>query len=227
PPRPAAARAPTAPAPATRAPATPEPAGAAPLLPDDAPRWRALAQFASAYILATGSDGALAIIDQHAAHERITFERVRQQHAVRAIERQRLLLELPLALSPAAREVVHQQRSAFAAWGFEFGGTADALTLRAAPASIAAARLEAAVLDAVDHLTGAGGDDGAARDERWLITLACHSSVRAGARLSPDEQQALLDQLAACAQPHHCPHGRPTSIAITPQHLEQRFGRRS
>jgi DNA mismatch repair protein MutL len=201
-----------------------------PALPFDAsaattPRWRALTQYANAYILATGSDGTLAIIDQHAAHERVTFERVRQQHAARAIERQRLLLELPLALSPAAREVVQQQRAEFAAWGFEFGGTDDAPTLRAAPASIAASQLAAAVLDAVDHLTDAGGDPGAARDERWLITLACHTSVRAGTRLSGDEQQALLEQLAACEQPHHCPHGRPTSIVITPQQLARRFGR--
>jgi DNA mismatch repair protein MutL len=215
---------PSAPArPTPSAPRPPEsrPAEAAPRLP----QLRALAQLAQTYLLTEGPEGALYLIDQHAAHERITYERLLAQHAAGALQAQTLLLPQHVALPPQARQVLLGATEELASWGFalaEADGGVDVLTV---PPGLALEMLSPTLVDLASHIGGAGGQTPADRRDALLATLACHTSVRAGQTLTPIEQQALIDQLGGCAGPRTCPHGRPTLIVVTRHQLEQQFGR--
>jgi DNA mismatch repair protein MutL len=98
--------------------------------------------------------------------------------------------------------------------------------VRSAPASVPADEIPRALAELADHLAGRGGSTPADRREEMLITLSCHTSVRAGQSLSHEEMRQLLRQMEACASPRTCPHGRPTMILMSPGQLERQFGRR-
>jgi DNA mismatch repair protein MutL len=189
------------------------------------PALRALAQFGRTYLLAEGPESALYLIDQHAAHERITYERLMLQHAARAIESQSLLLPASITLPPAAQAALLGAADELGRWGFTIEDFGGGVRVRAIPASVAADQIRPTLLEVADHLTGSGGSTPADWEERMLTTLSCHTSVRAGHPLAPAEQQALIDQLAACRGPRTCPHGRPTVIVITKNQLARQFGR--
>ncbi|HMO59950.1 MAG TPA: DNA mismatch repair endonuclease MutL [Roseiflexaceae bacterium] len=189
------------------------------------PQLRALAQLARSYLLAEGPEGALYLIDQHAAHERITYERLMTQHAARAIESQALLMPATMTLPPASQAALLGAEHELEHWGFRITEADSGVRVLALPASVAADQMRAALIEIADHLVGSGGSTPADWDERMLITLACHTSVRAGHPLTQGEQQALIDQLAACYGPRTCPHGRPTVIVVTRHQLARQFGR--
>jgi DNA mismatch repair protein MutL len=189
------------------------------------PRLRALAQLARMYLLAEGSDGDLYLIDQHAAHERITFERLMEQRGRGAIESQRMLIPQIVVLPPATQAALLGAKHDLAEWGFEIEETEQGVRIRAVPASVAADEIKAALLEVADHLSGTGGSTPDRWREEMLVTLSCHTSVRAGQPLTSAEQQALIDQLARCQGPRTCPHGRPTLIILTKQQLVRQFGR--
>jgi DNA mismatch repair protein MutL len=189
------------------------------------PRLRALAQLARMYLLAEGPEGDLYLIDQHAAHERITYERLMEQRGRGAIESQRLLIPQPVVVGPSAQGVLLEAVEQLAGWGFEIEEAGQALRVRAVPASVAPDEIKAALLEVADHLSGAGGSTPEAWREAMLVTLSCHTSVRTGQPLTSAEQQALIDQLARCWGPRTCPHGRPTVIVMTKQQLTRQFGR--
>jgi DNA mismatch repair protein MutL len=211
--------------------ATPAPQTPADERVDDAPPaqamppLRALAQLAQTYLLTEGPAGALYLVDQHAAHERITYERLLAQQGAGAIQSQALLLPQDITLPPDAQQGLLAAHDELAAWGFVLEEIERGVQVRAIPASLALEELATTLADLAGHLSGGGGRTPADRRDATLATLACHTSVRAGQALSTIEQQALLDQLAGCEGPRTCPHGRPTLIVITKHQLERQFGR--
>ena len=169
------------------------------------------------------------LIDQHAAHERITFERVKARFDENVNESQPLLEPATVDLAPGAMTTVHEHFEELnrVGWGVEEFG-AGSLIVRSVPAELAvrasgdgAGQVFVAVLDEL----GEGGT-GEAWRERMLATIACHSSVRAGQTLSIDECKSLIRQLEKAEHPNTCPHGRPTIVQLTVGDLEREFKRR-
>ncbi|MGH7728218.1 MAG: DNA mismatch repair endonuclease MutL [Vulcanimicrobiaceae bacterium] len=182
---------------------------------------RVLAQLDATYLLAT--DGrALVLVDQHAAHERVAYEaivaRARNGNALS----EPLLVPDLVELDTSSCERLERVRDEFAAGGLEiepFGPRT--YRVLATPAGYGARRFDLrAILADLD-------DDGPglAANERIWASLACHSVVRAGDRLEPGEGEALLARLLRCANPMHCPHGRPTIVRIEPDEIARRFRR--
>lgn len=189
------------------------------------PKLRALAQLARMYLLAEGPEGDLYLIDQHAAHERITYERLMAQRGAGQIESQRLLMPQAVPLAPAAQATLLSASAELGTWGFELEEADFGVRVRAIPAAVAMEEIKAALLEVADHLSGAGGSTPEAWREQLLTTLSCHTSIRTGHPLTASEQQALIDQLAQCQGPRTCPHGRPTVIVMTKNQLTRQFGR--
>lgn len=189
---------------------------------------RLIGQLGQTYVLAEGADG-LYIIDQHAAHERLNFERHRRLRAAGAPPGQPLAASLPVHVGPGLVAVWEAERERVGRLGFRaepFGS--DTLLLREAPAlfTFTAEAAERAFRDLLDWLAEGPGREW--RDEEALARLAsrsCRQSVRAGDPLSPAEMDRLLRDLAGAENPFTCPHGRPTVVRVTRRQLERLFGR--
>ncbi len=193
--------------------------------PSSLPPLRIVGQVGLTYIIAESPEG-MYLIDQHAAHERITYERLMNQRGSGAIESQGLLLPLTVSLPPASAELLLRETEALAQWGFVLEEWGEGmLRVRAVPTTLPAEDLQAALSEIADHLAGHGGSTPSDWREEVLITLSCHTSVRAGQTLSFEEMRQLIRQLDACNSPRTCPHGRPTMIMLTPGQLERQFGR--
>lgn len=191
--------------------------------PGPLPILRVFGQLSATYIIAEGPDG-LYLIDQHAAHERILFERVRAQQASRAVEVQGMLEPLTIEVTPRQEEMLRAGGEVLESYGFamEPFGTRTYL-LRTVPALLHEGNIAQAVIEILDSL-GEEGESGK-REERIALSLACHSAVRAGQVLSPEEMHQLVRELEQAESPHTCPHGRPTIIRFTSSQLEREFGR--
>ena len=195
-----------------------------PLPPHRLPPLRVVGQIHNAYILAETPEG-MYLIDQHAAHERVTYERLMTQRASGAIERQELLMAQIVELSPEAEQTLLANDEQLGEWGFTIEPFGEGMRVRAMPATVAIGELSRALAEIADNLGGRGGATPADRREAMLITLSCHTSVRAGQRLSPEEIEGLLASLERCDSPRTCPHGRPTMILLTHTQIERQFGR--
>lgn len=189
------------------------------------PPLRVVGQVGLTYIVAEAPEG-MYLIDQHAAHERITYERLMDQYARGAVESQRMLMPQAVPLAPAAAALLLGHADQLAAWGFELEAWGEGVLVRATPATLPAEDLPRALHELADRLAGYGGSTPRDWHEAVLITLACHTSVRAGQALTLDEMRNLLRQLEQCVNPRTCPHGRPTMIVMTPSQIERQFGRR-
>ena len=188
---------------------------------------RVVGQIRQTYIVAEG-EGGMYLVDQHAAHERVLYDRIRPAAAGRERATQPLLAPLPAELSLAQVATLREYAALLAEYGFDleaFGG--NAWLVRALPAALAErrnpdpARALAELLDAV-----AVEQVVMEREDALAATIACHAAVRAGKTLAYAEMDALLRQLEATPNPHHCPHGRPTVVHFTEYQLEREFGRR-
>ncbi len=189
------------------------------------PPLRVIGQVGLTYVVAESPEG-MYLIDQHAAHERITYERLMAQHSMGTVESQGLLLPQTVTLPPAAATLLLDHADALAEWGFVLEAWGEGmLRLRATPATLPLEDVQAALLEIADYLAGQGGTAPTDWREQMLITLACHTSVRAGQSLALQEMRELLQQLERCISPRTCPHGRPTMILLTPGQLERQFGR--
>jgi DNA mismatch repair protein MutL len=189
------------------------------------PPMRVVGQVGLTYIVAEAPEG-MYLVDQHAAHERITYERLMQQRAQGAVEAQGLLIPAVVELSPAAAELLIGNQVALAEWGFELEEWGPGVRVRRIPATLPVEELPRALHELADKLAGRGGSTPLDWRETFLTTLACHTSVRAGQALSLEEMRRLLQQLEACLSPRTCPHGRPTMTLLSPAQLERQFGRR-
>ncbi len=195
---------------------------------------RLLGQLHASYLLAEGEDG-LIVIDQHAAHERILYENLRQGWLDAGVARQVLLSPVVVKVPAAAVVAVEQSSELVVRLGFElepFGE--DALLLRALPAELIASDPEALVRDLSAALAESErGPEADASAVRWLpgldrmfATLACHAARRFGDRLPEAEQRAILAGLDTIPWAPTCPHGRPVAIRLDKADLEARFRRR-
>jgi len=206
--------------------AEPEPA-AAPALSEETPLGTARAQLHGTYILAETANG-IVLVDQHAAHERLVYERMKQALAARGVTRQTLLLPEVVELDEAAAARLAARAEELAEFGLvlePFGP--GAIVVREVPALLPGVDVAALVRDLADELAEWG--DALALKERIETvcgTLACHTSVRAGRRLSPAEMDALLRQMEATPNSGQCNHGRPTYVALDLADIERLFGRR-
>ncbi len=204
---------------------------AAGALAADAPEYplgAAVAQVLDTYILALAGDGALVVVDQHAAHERLTQERLAREWAAGGVRAQPLLLPAVVELTPAEAERVLAQAEALARLGLEieaFGP--QAVLVRALPAALGAPEPGPLLRDIADEL-GESGTEAAltARLDAVLARLACHGSIRAGRRLQAAEMDALLREMEATPRAATCSHGRPTFIRLRRAEIERLFGRR-
>jgi DNA mismatch repair protein MutL len=189
--------------------------------PAKLPPLRVLGQVAQTYIIAEGPEG-LYLIDQHAAHERVLYERLMAERAKMAIASQALLEPLTMELASVAGE---ESLEFLNQLGFDiepFGG--ETVLVRAVPAMLAKGDIGQAIVEIVDGLSE--GRTIEAGEESALISLVCHSAVRAGKTLSGEEMRDLIRQLEETAMPRTCPHGRPTMIHLSAEQLAREFGRR-
>jgi len=186
------------------------------------PVLRVLGQLDNSYIIAEGPDG-LYLIDQHAAHERILFEKIERQRAQREIEVQGLLEPMPLETSPRQEAELWAHYQDLAEFGFAiepFGG--KTFLVRAVPAILNDKDWAGMLRELLDSLSEGDKSNWA---EAVTNTMACHSAVRAGQALSDSEMRELVRQLEQSATPHTCPHGRPTMIHLSYGQLKKDFGR--
>ncbi len=173
--------------------------------------------------------GGLLIIDQHAAHERIGFESFKREWSAGKVRSQSLLAPLVLDLSAAEVAVVTEKTEFLERLGFRvepFGGTSVAVT--EAPALLVQSASDLAALLGAVAAELLEWDDSSAVErqvDHILMTMACHRQVRAGDRLSLEEQRLLLQQMMTDPVTDRCPHGRPSWIKITKTELARRFGR--
>jgi DNA mismatch repair protein MutL len=194
-----------------------------PARPSGLPALRVLGQSGSMYIVAEGSDG-LYLIDQHAAHERVVFEKVLAQQAQRGVEVQALLEPLTVELSIRQEELLAARQETLSDFGFAVEPFGDrACLLRAVPAVLVGGEIVEALKEVLDRLQEA--PDKTQIEEKVAITVACHSAVRAGQALSHEEMVALVRQLEMTTSPRTCPHGRPTMLHLSSGRLEREFGR--
>ena len=187
------------------------------------PALRVLGQVQSSYVAAEGPDGVY-LIDQHAAHERVVFERVRSEAERRAPQSQSLLEPVLVELSPAHLELVQHQGQVIAGLGILIEPFGDgAYLLRGVPSLLAGGDPAQALVDVLDTMADGGGFE--SWEDRAAYSIACHGAIRAGMTLTVDEMTELARQLEECASPHTCPHGRPTMIHLSSSRLQREFGR--
>jgi DNA mismatch repair protein MutL len=209
-----------APSPDREAPPTDVPAAEAPL-------GQARAQLHGTYILAETATG-IVLVDQHAAHERLVHERLKRALAERGIARQTLLLPEVVELDEAGAARLAARAAELAEFGLvvePFGP--GAVVVREVPALLPDPDIAGLIRDLADEIAEWG--EALSLKQRVEVvcgTLACHTSVRAGRRLSPAEMDALLRQMEQTPNSGQCNHGRPTYVALDLAQIERLFGRR-
>lgn len=197
------------------------PAGRVPIL-------RLVGQIASAYLVAEGPDG-LYLVDQHAAHERVLFERFQNQLAEgeASLPSQALLQPAAVDLPPASARLLEEQLPLLERLGFgvePFGP--GSFLVRSIPALLSKMDPHAALRVLVEDFEEDEAPLGAEIEARAIARICKRAAVKAGQTLSPEEQRALLSDLENCRSPRTCPHGRPTMIHLSVDLLERQFGRR-
>ncbi|HLK10431.1 MAG TPA: DNA mismatch repair endonuclease MutL [Candidatus Binatia bacterium] len=216
--------------------ASPPTIGAPPPVASQAPLWqpaprgftglRVVGQVLDGYIVCEG-DGRVILIDQHAAHERVLFERLRRERAAGAVMRDALLVPEAVTLAPAEAAALAENSPALAVAGFEgepFGE--GAFLLRTVPRLLRGRDVGGLVRALAAELADEGTAAGAGRaHEAALATVACHGAVRVGQRLAAGEVRALLEAMDGVDVNAHCPHGRPVAVEIGRAQLETLFRR--
>ena len=195
--------------------------------PVDFPLGAARGQVHETYIVAQTRDG-MVIVDQHAAHERLVYERMKAEMAAGGVARQALLLPEVVELDPADAERLASRAEELVALGLALEAFGPgAVLVREIPAMLGATDVAGLVRDVADDLAEAG--QALALSERLeavCSSMACHGSVRAGRRLSAPEMNALLRQMEATPHSGQCNHGRPTYVELKLADIERLFGRR-
>jgi len=195
--------------------------------PTEAPLGAARAQVHGNYIIAQTQTG-IVIVDQHAAHERLVYERLKAQMAANGVPAQALLIPEIVPLSPGDTRRLMDHAPALARLGLvvePFGP--EAVAIRETPAALGEVNARALVADILDELAdlGTSGLLGA-RIDAVLSRMACHGSVRSGRQMRADEMNALLREMEATPLSGQCNHGRPTYVELKLTDIEKLFGRR-
>jgi DNA mismatch repair protein MutL len=201
--------------------------GDGPLERPASPALKVVGQIKLTYIVAEGSEG-MFLVDQHAAHERVIFDRLVRDAAGRAPDAQSLLESVPVELTQAQAETLKSHAGLLDGYGFiveHFGE--NSYLLRAMPV-VLAERSPGDPAKALQDVLDMVAFEGLLRQQEDVLaaSIACHGAIRAGKPLTEPEMRALLEQLEAADNPHTCPHGRPTMIHFSSYHMEREFGRR-
>ena len=205
------------------------PAGVQPMLPesdDDVapPLGFAIAQLKSIYILAENEQG-LVLVDMHAAHERITYEKLKSGRAASNLRSQLMLVPLQISVSAKEAAAAEEHAEALADWGLELSRSGPAgVVVRRIPALLEGADVAQLCRDVLSELAQHGSSRRLQELENELLsTMACHGSVRAGRRLSVPEMNALLREMEATERSGQCNHGRPTWTQLSLGELDRLF----
>jgi DNA mismatch repair protein MutL len=184
----------------------------------------AVAHIHGIYILAETISG-MVLVDAHAAHERITYERLKQQYALGTIASQPLLLPITIAVSELEANMLENAHAIFAMLGFELDRIApQKLLLRAQPALLQKGNVESLIRDVLADFIEHGTSYRIEREYHdVLVKMACHGSVRAHRILTIEEMNALLRELEQTERGGQCNHGRPTWVALSTQELDKFF----
>jgi DNA mismatch repair protein MutL len=187
-----------------------------------------VAQVLDTYVIAVASDGSLVLVDQHAAHERLTHEALREQMLDGGVRSQPLLLPAVVDMPPADVSRLLARSDELARLGLEIEAFGPgAVLVRALPAALGSPEPAPLLRDLADELEELDEATAlAARLDAVIARLACHGSIRAGRRLNGAEMDALLRQMEATPRAATCSHGRPTFLKLTKAEIEKLFGRR-
>jgi DNA mismatch repair protein MutL len=194
----------------------------------DTPLGAPVAQILDTYVLAVAADGSLVIVDQHAAHERLTEERLRGEFAAGKVVAQPLLLPVVVDLAPVEALRLLARAEVLARLGLEIEAFGPgAVLVRSLPAALKNPDAAGLLRDLAEEFAE---DDAPvaleARLDAALARMACHRSIRAGRRLTAEEMSALLREMEATPRAGTCSHGRPTFLKLSQAELEKMFGRR-
>src|SRR5579883_369833 len=190
------------------------------------PLGAARAQIHETYIVAQTEDGVV-IVDQHAAHERLTYEKVKRQIGEGKVARQMLLVPEVVELGVARADALADAAEALAECGLAVEPFGEgAVLVREAPAMIPAGQVAAMVRDLAEEFLAEGSAAAGRRIDQVCSSIACHGSVRAGRRLTVEEMNALLREMEATPLSGQCNHGRPTYVELKLADIERLFGRR-
>ncbi len=191
---------------------------------DIPPLGYAIAQLHGVFVLAQNAHG-LILVDMHAAHERITYERLKLAQAGEGIRSQMLLVPLMIALSEREATIVEEQGDRFGELGFEVARSGpQGVTVRRVPTLLASGDVSQLVRDVIADLAAHGSTRRIEEvGNELLSTMACHGSVRANRRLSLPEMNALLRDMESTERSAQCNHGRPTWVQLTMQELDRLF----
>lgn len=200
-----------------------------PVAPDaDHPLGAPVAQVLDTYIIAVAADGSLVLVDQHAAHERLTHEAIRAQMVDGGVRSQPLLLPAVVDLPPADAARLLDRAADLALLGLEIESFGPgAVLVRSLPAALGAPEPGPLLRDLADEFAEDEEQTSlSARLDAIVARLACHGSIRAGRRLTAAEMSALLRQMEATPRAATCSHGRPTVLKLSKADIETLFGRR-
>jgi DNA mismatch repair protein MutL len=186
---------------------------------------RFVAQMRGTFLVCEGADG-LYVLDQHAAAERVTFDRLRRAHQGHSIAMQRLLVPEVVEIAAVDVALFEENAASISALGVEARAIGEtALAVHAVPALLRRAEPARIVKDLASELSHAGGRAFGDAVDLVLATMACHGSIRAGDAISAEEARALLAALDEVDFAGHCPHGRPVVMRLPWSELERRVGR--
>ena len=191
---------------------------------DTPPLGYAIAHVHNIYILAETPKGVI-LVDAHAAHERVTYERLKQQYQQGAIPSQPLLLPIKINVSSAEADLAEQEHEFFSTLGFELNRSGpETIILRSTPALLGNIDKEMLIRDVLADISEHGMSHRIQeQSNRLLSTIACHGAVRAHRRLSIDEMNALLRDMEQTERIGQCNHGRPTWIELSTHDLDKFF----
>jgi DNA mismatch repair protein MutL len=203
--------------------------------PDQAEIWetrkfaslRVIGQLRNTYVICESEDGLL-LIDQHAAHERIYYEQLKKQAAGKTTAVQNLLVLETVELGFREAEGLAHHLADLSELGLQiepFGG--NTFVIKAVPAMLAGQAIKPLVIEIAEKLAATGySDDLEASIDATIQLMACHGAIRASQSLSERQIEVLLQQLDGCANPSHCPHGRPTWVQLSLYEMEKMFKRK-
>ncbi len=183
-------------------------------------------QVHNTYLISETDEG-MVVIDQHALHERIIYEQLREKVLNEKLESQKLLVPEPVTLPPADAALVLENTELLTQIGIEveaFGG--DTVLVSAYPAMLANHNPAEMLRGVIEHLA----NEAKQPDQRDLVDellhmISCKAAIKAGDKLTPEEISALLEHRQLCQDAHHCPHGRPTALVFSREELDKRFKR--
>ncbi|MDE2467857.1 MAG: DNA mismatch repair protein MutL, partial [Bradyrhizobium sp.] len=193
----------------------------------DRPLGAARTQIHATYIVSQTRDG-LVVVDQHAAHERIVYEKLKASLARNGVQRQILLIPEIVELDEATVEKLLDRSEELASFGLAIDSFGPgAVAVRETPSLLGKANAGSLLRDLAEHMEE--WDEALPLERRLMhvaATMACHGSVRAGRRLKPEEMNALLREMEDTPNSGQCNHGRPTYVELKLSDIEKLFGRR-